>query len=310
MAAPGTVSLREFLETLVRAAHRGVLRREVDAEWLGRFAEELERRARTNSLEDVSAEFVRIIAESPEAQSRWGAAIPAEAAAEYVLPALGARPAPLLCLSAGCTAASAGMLRRAGLRRWAGPFDWMTIPPGAVLDCLADDFASLLNPAHYEPIRPSDRPEGSFGHLCRHLRLAGRHGETMFHRFDPSTSHGYAALERCVTRLRESLRGLHGKMLLQVAEEEVGTEAVFAATAEVVDRVARNARLAVVALVGGEPEGPFPEMELARSLGPHRLLRARTLSEARAGGYADPLDEVVLLRGALATVTRVETAAA
>ncbi len=104
-------------------------------------------------------------------------------------------------------------------------------------------------------------------------------------------------------RLRETLRALHGKMLYQITPEDEDTEAVFAETAETLDRLSRGVALATVALVPGRPEGPFPEMELARSIGPHRLLRARTLGGAVAGAFADPLDGVVLLRGALSVVT-------
>ena len=102
--------------------------------------------------------------------------------------------------------------------------------------------------------------------------------------------------------MRESLRGLHGKMLLQVVEEAPETQDVWGHTGELLDRFARGCALVTVALVEGVPEGPFPEMELAASRGPHRLLRLRVLSAPRALGFADPMDELVLLRGALSTV--------
>lgn len=307
-APPETLSSRQFFETFVRAAHRGVLRRHVDEEWLQRFADELERRAKIQPVDDVAADFVRVLVDSPEFQERFGrgasAAVASQSVADLVAPALAARPAPLHCIPAGCAPAAAFALRAAGLRRWSGPFDWMSLPAAAVRDCLADDFTTLLGGGAFEAIPPDQRPAGAPGFLARHARLSERHGEdVIFHRHDPSTADGYAALERATIRLREALRGLHGKMLFQIAPERGDTERVFAETAEVLDRSTRGVALAVVALVEGAPEGPFPEMELAASLGPHRLLRARVLSGAERGPFQDPLDEVVLLRGALATVT-------
>ena len=66
------------------------------------------------------------------------------------------------------------------------------------------------------------------------------------------------------------------------------------------DRSARGAILVTIAIVAGPPSGPFPEMELAQARGVHRFLRCHTLSEPEGLGYPDPLDEIVLLRGALA----------
>lgn len=307
MAAPDSFTLRQFLEAFVRASHRGVLRRPVDEEWLQRFADELHRRANLQPLDEVAGDFVRVLVDSPEFQQRFGpgsaSVVGTQSASDLVLPAMAGRPAPLHCIPAGCLPAAAFSLRHAGLRRWAGPFDWMTIPAAAVRDSLADDFITLLHAPSMEPIPPGLRPAGSPGFLCRHTRLSERYGETVFHGHDPSTPHGYAALERAAIRMRETLRGLHGKMLYQITPEDEATEAVFAETAATLDRLSRGVALATVALLPGRPEGPFPEMELARSIGPHRLLRARALGGAPAGAFSDPLDEVVLLRGALSTVT-------
>jgi hypothetical protein len=310
VAASDLFSLRQVVGLVVEAAHRGILRRGVDSEWLLRFIEELERRCETSPLDEVAADFIRIIAECPEAQDRL-TSLPQRGADALVAPALVARPAPLHCIPLGCIPAAAGVLRRAGLRRWPGPFDGMTIPPAAVRDSLADDFAALLHAAQYEAMAEDARPAGAAGHLCRHSGFSARYGETLFHHHDPSTAEGYAALERSVLSLRQALRGLHGKMLFQLAEETPDTLAIFAETAALLDRMARGAALAMVVLLPGPPEGPFPEMELAESFGPHRLLRCRTLSEAEeAGAYPDPLDEVVMMRGALACVTRPDLGAA
>ncbi|MEI6159897.1 MAG: DUF1796 family putative cysteine peptidase [Roseococcus sp.] len=300
MALPPQIPQREVLETVVRATHVSFLGRQVDPTWLLAFVDELTRRGATQSLDEVVTDFIRIIYTSPEAQTRLLANVGGRGIEDVITPGLASRPSPLACIGAGCTARTAGMLKRGGLRRWAGPFDWMTIPPEAVRDAIVDDCAGLLMASEYEPILPEDRPPGSEGHLCRHLRLSELYGPTIFHRFDPSEPAGYASLERACLRFREALRGLHGKLLLQVTEENERSLPAFEDTADMLDRSARGAILVTVVLVEGPPSGPFPEMELAQTRGVHRYLRARVISEPEGTAFPDPLDEIVLLRGALA----------
>ncbi|MDB5416063.1 MAG: hypothetical protein JWR10_4398 [Rubritepida sp.] len=300
MPAPDTIPLREVLESVVRATHQSFLGRKVDPTWLTSFTEELTRRTATLPLTDVITDFLQIIYTSPEAQARLLAGLDGRGIEPVVSPGLAARPSPLACIGAGCTPRTAGMLRRAGLRRWAGPFDWMTIPAEAVRDSIVDDCAGLLMASEYESIPAAERPEGSKGYLCRHRRFSEIYGPTYFHQYDPLEPAGYAALERATLRFREALRGLHGKLILQVTEETGRSLAAFEDTCDMLDRSARGAILVTIAVVEGSPSGPFPEMELSKARGVHRFLRCHTLSEASGTGYGDPLDEVVLLRGALA----------
>lgn len=285
----------------MRGTHLGLLQRDVDPTWLINFSSELKRRLGEQTLTDVTAEFIRIVAGSEEARTKQivgGVGRPTE----YIMaPAVNARPAAISCIGFGCEPPVAGMLRRSSLRRWAGPFDWLTIPPEAIRDCLVDDFQMLMQSSEHEPIPASQRPPGMAGHLCRHTRFSELYGSTMFHVHDPTTPHGFASLERAVLRTREALRGLHAKLLIQVTEEFDNTREVFAETAEFLDRTARGAVLVTIATVDGKPEGPFPEMELAEALGPHRLLRCRLLGQTQDIAYTDPMDEVVMLRGALAS---------
>lgn len=300
MPIPPQIPQREVLETVVRATHVSFLGRQVDTTWLVAFVDELTRRGATQSLDEVVTDFIRIIYTSPEAQTRLLSSLGGRGIEDVIAPGLAARPSPLACIGAGCSARVAGMLKRGGLRRWAGPFDWMTIPAEAVRDAIVDDCAGLLMSAEYESIPAEDRPIGSEGHLCRHVRLSELYGPTIFHRYDPSEPAGYASLERACLRFREALRGLHGKMLLQLVEENERSLPTFEDTADMLERSARGAILVTVALVPGPPSGPFPEIELAQTRGVHRYLRARILSEPAGTSFPDPLDEIVLLRGALA----------
>ncbi|WP_431303564.1 hypothetical protein [Sediminicoccus sp. BL-A-41-H5] len=299
MPIPQQIPQRDVIEALVRATHVSFLGRSVDHTWLAAFTDELLRRGATESLDEVVTDFIRIIYTSPEAQNRLMKTLGGRGMEAIIAPGLATRPSPLACIGAGCTPRVAGMLKRAGLRRWAGPFDWMTIPAEAVRDSIVDDCAGLLMASEYEPIAPEDRPPESDGHLCRHMRLSELYGETIFHHYDPSEPTGYASLERATLRFREALRGLHGKLLLQVVEENANSASTFADTADMLDRSARGVILVTIALVEGPPPGPFPEMELAQTRGVHRYLRARVISEQEGIAFTDPLDEIVLLRGAL-----------
>ena len=297
---PDPIPQRDVLDALVRATHQAFLGRSVDPTWQTAFVNELTHRGATQSLGDVLADFMRIIYTSPEARKRVTANMGGQGTEEVIAPGLANRPSPIACIGLGCSPYAAGMLRRAGLRRWAGPFDWMTIPAEAVRDSIVDDCAGLLIASEYEPIPIEERPPESEGHLCRHLRLSELYGPTIFHRYDPSEATGYASLERSVLRFREALRGLHGKLLLQITDETDRSVAAFEDTADMLDRSARGAILVTVALVEGPPAGPFPEMELAATRGAHRYLRCRTLFIPVGSAFPDPLDEIVLLRGALA----------
>ncbi|MCU0889696.1 MAG: papain-like cysteine peptidase [Rubritepida sp.] len=309
MPAKDPTPLKDVLEAVVRGSHLALLDRNVAPDWLEPFVGELQHRLKGQSLTDVTAGFIRVIATSDEAKTKLPAQIgfaggTTSTLEAIVAPAVAARPSALACIGFGTLPAAAGLLRHAGLRRWAGPFDWMSLPAEAVRDSLVDDFSLLLLPSEHQPIPANERPADSAGYLCRHARFSELYGPTIFHVADPTTPEGYAALERGVLRLREALRGLHGKLLFQLVEEDRDSARVFAETAEFLDRTARGAALVTVALVEGEPEGPFPEMELAEALGPHRLLRCRTLSAPEGIDFEDPLDAAVILRGALAAPLR------
>ncbi len=298
-----TITLEEVLEALAAAAHRSLLQREVDPALRDQMMQELRRRAAEKPLAEVVADFVGAVGKSDEALAL---AVDARDVGvmlhSLIKPAVERRPVPLTCLSGGCMPTVAGMLRRSGLRRWAGPFDWMTIPPEAVRDSIADDFTLLMLPEEHEPIPASERPPGAAGHLCRHRRFTEMYGPTLFHVHDPKTPAGFAKLERSVLRMRDSLRALHGKMLLQVTEEDPATPHLFLETAELLERTSRGVALVTIALVEGTPDGLFPEMEPSLRQGKHQLLRCRPVSTPGGLAFGDPLDEVVLLRGAMAGV--------
>lgn len=203
-------------------------------------------------------------------------------------------------ISLGASGYTAGMLRRFGLRRWSGPFDWLSATPAMIREIIADDFRSFLDPDAWEAIGPEDRPDGRY-FQCRHRRYEARHREAcILHAADMTQEDGLAYMDRCVTRFRQSLHGLANKIVLQVAPEGDDPEREFRATADVLDGYGRSFQFVMVSVLPDHGAGPFPEIDPALAHGRHRLLRVRLLAPIIGIEASDMLDDLVLLRASLA----------
>jgi len=115
-------------------------------------------------------------------------------------------PGPVNHVSLGCHCHMAQVLKTQGLRGWSGPFDWIFSTPGMVRDCLADDFASLLDRSELESVPLAERPGPEIGR-CRHRTYRVRHDlPAVFNHHDPATSEAdYRFLAEGVRRFRTAL---------------------------------------------------------------------------------------------------------
>lgn len=203
-------------------------------------------------------------------------------------------------ISLGQDGFTSGLLKRFGLKRWSGPFDWCATSPGIIRAALADDFGRFLDPDEWRAIPLEDRPDGRFWQ-CHHPGYEREHGHPcILHNHDMTQEWGQVGLLRAVERFRTSIRSLASKLVLQVVREGDDPGGEFLRTAEVLDGMGRNIHYVMVSLLPGATEGPFPEVEPALARGAHRLLRARLMSPLEGHETRDMLDEVVLLRAALA----------
>ncbi|ACA19125.1 conserved hypothetical protein [Methylobacterium sp. 4-46] len=109
-------------------------------------------------------------------------------------------------ISLGSHCHMAQVLKETGLRGWSGPFDWIFSSAAMVRDCLANDFARLLDPAEYETVPPEERPDPALTR-CRHRYYRACCGvPVVFNHHDPATSpEDYRFLEAGVRRLRAAL---------------------------------------------------------------------------------------------------------
>ncbi|MCX4197822.1 protein adenylyltransferase SelO family protein [Methylobacterium organophilum] len=60
-------------------------------------------------------------------------------------------------VSLGCNCQMAHVLKTLDLRQWSGPLDWIFSMPGMARDCLADDFAALVDRGQLESIPEAER---------------------------------------------------------------------------------------------------------------------------------------------------------
>lgn len=208
-------------------------------------------------------------------------------------------PGPLNHISLGSHCHMAQLLKGTGLRTWSGPFDWIFSAPGLVRDCLADDFALLLDRSQLEttPMDERPKPEECRG---RHRVYGPRHRiPFLFNHHDPSGSDAdYAFLERGVGRLRRALAAPGGTnrfyLLTSLPPEE---DTVLEICDLLAHRPSRN-HLTLLEIAEGQAATG------ASQRGPERpdltWLRVATLSASMGLRFADPSDDAFvggLLRG-------------
>lgn len=200
-------------EQFLRALYTGLLGREPDAAGLQHHLHALQLQqgdpARYRRMVEAfvaSSEF-RLAAERRLAPVGNNAFLPdlAGTAFGHVVP-----------LGNFCHAAMA--LKRAGLRRWAGPFDWIFSSTEMVAHCITDDFSRFLDPAQYRSVPVSERvtPEAN---LCEHLFYREKFGVRFaFNHHDPAASAKDAAyFQRSAGRLRQVLGSLAWKLFVVVS---------------------------------------------------------------------------------------------
>ena len=294
---PGRLDDDAVFAGIANGVFQGLLGRQAGDDGLRIFRDTMFQDYLETDLAAFICRFVMMVAGSPEWRHRLLAEQQRAIRLEF-LPRHGVEMTSHLSL--GASGYTAGMLRRFGLRRWSGPFDWLSATPAMIREIIADDFTSFLDPASWQPIIAAERPDGRF-YQCRHTRYEDRHQQPcILHAADMTQPGGLAYMARCVTRFRQSMHGLANKILLQVVPEGDDPAREFRATADLLEGYGRSFQFVMVSLLPEHGEGPFPEIEPAMAHGRHRLLRARLLAPIIGIEAADMLDEVILLRAALA----------
>ena len=197
-------------------------------------------------------------------------------------------------VSLGCNCQMAHVLKTLRLRTWSGPLDWLFSMPGMVRDCLADDFASLIDRTQLESIPAAER-RGPDIWRGRHRLYRERHGlECVFNHHDPAeVPADYAFLTEGVRRLRLALDtpGTQNRlwMMTHLATPRMTAEEIAALLRQ---RASRN-HLTFVQLETGRSRVAIAErVDLAPDL---LWLTVHTPSEPVGLRLADPADDAALV---------------
>lgn len=189
---------------------------------------------------------------------------------------------------------TAAALRDAGLRHWAGPFDWLFTTPGLIAACLTDDLAALLDPRHLVSVRPEDLSHGA-KRQCRHPAYEARYGlPILFNHHDPAASGAdMRRLRRAAERLRAALRGSGPNVFYTMSEVPWPEEELARLARTLAGFRARNT-LVVVTLAAGE--GPRGHVTTpVESTGCTRVdVMVATGSRSLGAAFADRADDAHL----------------
>lgn len=196
-------------------------------------------------------------------------------------------------VSLGTHCHMAQVLKSLGLRTWSGPFDWIFSTPGMVRDCLADDFAALLDRSQFETVPVAERPEPGIGR-CRHRLYRERYDHPcVFNHHDPAASEAdYAFLTEGVRRFRAALGTPRARNQLWMMTALPLEAEVIAQICDVLARHGDGNRLIVIQVAAGQAE---PRAALLREAGSNlRWLSLATRSASVGLRFADPADDRAL----------------
>jgi len=199
-------------------------------------------------------------------------------------------------MSLGTHCFTSSMLERLGLRRFAGPFDWLFSNLGMIAHCLRDDFVTFLDARYYEIVPPADRLNPTVN-LCQHTYYLKEFGQRfVFNHTDPTNELGYAYLNRCVQRLRAVLAEPARKLFVCVTGRAAFSEQQLA---DVVDALlARSARCDLLCVVVDEPVPNllFPIIGPLERVSRAEVFALQPLSIFGGTAFEDPIDELAVAR--------------
>ena len=138
-------------------------------------------------------------------------------------------------ISIGSHCATAGELKRFGLKSASYPFDWIFSSIGMVADCIADNFSAFLDKNYHEPIPLENRRDPN-ANFCDHVIFRDRYDiKYIFNHTDITTDSGRTYYERCVERFRRVMADGQPTILLNLSGSRQRSEG-FERLCSVLDR--------------------------------------------------------------------------
>ncbi|WP_375457135.1 DUF1796 family putative cysteine peptidase [uncultured Methylobacterium sp.] len=205
-----------------------------------------------------------------------------------------AEPGAVNHVSLGAHCQMAHVLKTLGLRAWSGPFDWIFTTPGMVRDCLADDFAALVDRTQLESIPDAER-RGDGLWRGRHRLYRDRYGlDCVFNHHDPAADAGdHRFLTEGVRRLRTALAmpAADNRFWL-MTQHHTPPEVVIQICDVLAQKVSRNHLTFLQLIAGCEAR----RVTAADSVRPDlRWLTIETPSASVGLRLSDPADDAFLL---------------
>jgi hypothetical protein len=209
-----------------------------------------------------------------------------------------------IALGTFCHAAAG--LRVAGLRQWSGPFDWIFSTPAMIADCIADDFALLLDPRHLASVPAAELTHGA-RRQCRHPVYEARYNlPIIFNHHDPASSNADLwRLRRSVGRFRTAFGGRDPNVFYLVSERAWPDDEV-SRLAEALARSPAGSRLAVVTLTAADGAHACT-MEDGAGPGCRRLEVGVTIrSRSRGAAFGNAEDDQYFAEVLMRVATRLD----
>lgn len=275
--------LREEARNLVTAGYRVILGRDPEPAMMDEYGERL---ARQRSAQDKTA-FLKGLMGSEEALKYNARTLLGRIG---LTPRGKERPVIEHIASIGWNCLPSMTFKRHGMKRYSLPFDWIFSGPVAARHMIEDDFRTLLDPQHYEPIIADGR------HRCQHrFYKSEMYVDRMFNHYDPTNAEGFEYLHRTVERFRRLLASPAPKLfVMTVPQDKYGSESV-SELYRVLRARTQNMRMQVV--VFDPPSGNLaPTIEPIHVGGPIEMLRFGPVASMHEAAFDDPLDETVFLR--------------
>lgn len=111
---------------------------------------------------------------------------------------------------------TSALLKRANLKRWSGPFDWIFSSPAMVSHILNDNFQKFLDRTYYKPIPLHERVPNPEYNRVEHEFYLDKFGiGSIFNHHEAHLDNDYQYFVRCVSRFRTALAS-PGKILFIV----------------------------------------------------------------------------------------------
>ncbi len=198
-------------------------------------------------------------------------------------------------LSIGSHCATSYLLKKWGLKRFSGPFDWIFSSLRLVSFCIEDEFSTLLDRSYYCEIPWDLRSDPGIG-LCDHAFFRDNFSIShMFNHYNPLSEEGYGYLERCVARFKTVLNSDTRNLAFALCSAE--REDIDSVTA-LCNAIDLRSSLEVVAVFVKEGTGSPSKHSLqpVKNIGRHAIYEMSPISNLGPVGFHDPLDEYILRR--------------